>query len=1105
MKTKNNYDTFLHIKGVKKILLIMKLTMILIFLTVFQVTATSIFSQGKNVSLDMQNVTVREVIIEIETQGEINFFYNDDLTELNRQISVFFQDKPIKEVLENALAQADMTYEVIKDNFVVLIPNTRNINVQVIRVIGTVTDQDGKPLPGVNITYKGTISGTITDLDGNFSIEVDNPEAVLVFSFVGMVSQEITVGDQTEINIILTMDFAGLEEVVVVGYGTVKKGDLTGSVSQVKTEDLESVPVYNIEEALKSRSAGVSVKQNSGTPGGRIDVIIRGGNSMIGNNQPLYVVDGFPVTGDISFINPSDIESVNILKDASATAIYGSRGANGVVIITSKRGRTGQKSKIEINSFFGVQIGSNRYEMLDAKQYAEVANEWLANSGGVPYFNLDEVQDPGTDWQDFIFRNAPLNNHTITFSGSTAKTKFALSGNFYGMDGIIKYTGVKKGTFRLNLDHEFNKIINLAVNLNLARRENKNLPVDNTLHGGGILSGAMAAPPTLPVYDENGQIVQIAQVYSFGSVAMQNPAVYFPPRRNISLSNTIIGNTNLNINFTDDLSLKTLFGLEYENIFGDNFSPIIFAGDRGSASQSYGFRNSVLIESILAYTKTFNDRHNLNIIGGYTYQTNMYRNFGIGVSGFANNTTENYDLGAAQTIGNPSSGYSEWTLESWLARANYSFDNKYMLTASIRADGSSRFGANNKWGIFPSGAIAWLVSEESFMENINIINFLKIRASYGITGNTALSPYQSLNRLTSVKTIYGNHADEIGFVPDGIANPDLKWESTAQLDFGFDLYLLNNRFSFIFDYYKKNTSDLLASVPLPPSVGFGSSLQNIGEIQNTGLEFSLAVDILRNNFKWDVSTQVSTNRNEVVKLAGGSDIYGGGVGIFGNISLAREGEPLGVFYGYTEDGLNEQGYIKYIDRDGDGANTPLDRSIIGSPYPDFIFGFNSNFSYKNFDLNIFLEGVSGNDIWWATSATHLNSFQRGSNQFADLYGNYWTAENPDPNAKYGKISSDYQIGDSDRFVKDGSYIRLRSLRLAYNIPASKIGMPWIEVAQIYLSGTNLFTITNYPGIDPDVNTTGSDSQNINTRLTTGVDQNGYPLSKIYGVGLKLTF
>ncbi len=1105
MKKNDCFEWERRIPILKKLLMIMKLTVFLIAFSAISVWANKSFSQI--ISINMEKATLKEVLSKIEDKSGCNFLYSEKFVDVTKTVTINMENKKIEDVLTSLFSGTGIQFE-RKDRLIILTTNTTGSNFisqQQKSISGKVTDSSGASLPGVSVVVKGTSTGTITDGDGKYSLASVPDNSTLQFSFVGMKTQEILVAGKTTINITLAEDAIGIEEVVAVGYGTMKKADITGSVSQVNTSELEQVPTYKLEQALKSQAAGVNVRQNSGKPGARIEITIRGGNSMIGDNQPLYVVDGFPVTGDISFLNPSDIESVDILKDASATAIYGARGANGVVIITSKRGRTGQESRIEINSMFGVAVESNRYEMLDAKQYAEVANEWMKNSGKQPYFNMDDVQNPGTNWQDLIFRNSTINNHTVTFSGSTPKTKFSLSGNFYDQKGIIEYTGAKKGTFRINLDYEFNKIISLAVNLNLGRSEINNLPADNGTFGNSALSGAMSAPPTLSPYDENGNVVRIGQAYIWSEAQLSNPVIYFPPYKDRNLINVVIGNTSLNFNFTKGLSLKSLIGLEYENSFGDNFSPLVFPNDRGSGSQSFRFSNSVLLENVLTYSKTFSERHKLNVIGGNTYQTFMSRNFGIGVSGFSNNTTENYNLGAAETINTPASGFSEWTLASWLGRANYSFDNKYMLTASVRADGSSRFGANNKWGIFPSGAIAWRVSDEAFMKNISFINSLKVRASYGITGNTALSPYQSLDRFTSVKNIYDQNNEIIGFVPAALSNSDLKWESTAQLDIGFDLNIINNRLRFIFDYYKKNTSNLLAAVPLPPSIGFVTSLQNIGEIQNSGFELSLAADILRNEFKWDISTQFSTNNNKVVELAGGKDIYAGFVEGLRNVSIARVGEPLGAFYGLTEDGLNEQGYYKYIDRNNDGSITDLDKTIIGSPYPDFLFGFNSNFSYKNFELGLIVEGVYGNDLLWASAATHLNSFQRGSNQFADLYGNYWTAENPDPNAKYAKVSPQSQALISDRFIEDGSYLRLKSLRFAYNIPSKKIGLNWLNGAQVYLSGTNLLTITNYPGIDPDVNTYGTDSQEISTRLAQGVDASAYPSSKTYTIGVKLNF
>ena len=626
MKKKSELIGNAKIPKMKKLFRMMKLTSLLLLISVTWVFANETYSQTKTLNLSMEKATVKEVLSKIEDQSEFYFMYSSKFIDVNRKVTVNVKNKKIGSVLDLLLAGTNVSYT-IKDKFIVLttpeLAGVEEIAFQQKSVSGKVTDSSGSPLPGVTVLFKGTTQGTTTNADGKYSLTNIPENATLQFSFVGMRIQEIKVENQTNIDVTMVVDAIGIDEVVAIGYGTMRKSDLTGSVAQVKTENLESVPVYNLEQALKSQAAGVSVRQNSGRPGGRIEVNIRGGNSMIGNNQPLYVIDGFPVTGDVSFINPSDIESVDILKDASATAIYGARGANGVILITSKRGITGQKGKIEINSLCGVQVESNRYEMLDAEQYAEVANEWLINSGQEPYFDLNQVQNPGTDWQDFIFRNAMLNNHTLTFSGSSEKSKFSLSGNFYDQKGIIKYSGVKKGSFRLNLDHEFNNIVSLAINLNMSRSEYNSIPTDNSAHGGSMLSGAMAAPPTLSVYDENNEIVRIAQIYSFGSIGMNNPAIYFPPYKSRSLNNTIIGNAAFNINIANGLSLKSRFGLEYVNGFGESFVPLIFSGDSGSASQSNSFHNSMLIENILTYIKTFSERHSVNLMGGL-YLSNKY-------------------------------------------------------------------------------------------------------------------------------------------------------------------------------------------------------------------------------------------------------------------------------------------------------------------------------------------------------------------------------------------------------------------------------------------------------------------------------------------------
>ncbi len=1100
----------------------MKLTVLLLLCSILGLQANEGNVMNIKITLDIEDATVREIIDNIESITDYRFVYKTKDVDLQRKLSLSVEGEYIGKVLNNMFGNTSTIFK-IRGTQIILKRKENSINSKEsttqdnhdlsqdqIVITGRVSDESGVPMAGANILEKGTSNGTQADFEGNFTISVKDESSVLIVSYIGFATQEVPLNGQSNISIVLKESAAGLEEVVVVGYGTIKKSDLTGSVSQVRTEILESVPVYNMEQALKVGAAGVRVTQNSGTPGSRIEVRIRGGNSMIGDNQPLYVVDGFPVTGGIDFLNPSDIETVDILKDASATAIYGSRGANGVVIITSKRGKKGEDNKIDINSFYGIQESINRYELLDAKEYAIVANEWLKNGGLAPFFDLNEVENPGTDWWDAIVRSAPVQNHTVTFSGGSQKGRYSISGNYYNQEGIIKNSGVERGSVRVNLDQELKDWLSIGVNLQLSRNERNSVPADNGARGSSILSAAASAPPTLPLYDDNGLPTQIEQAYTFGSADMRNPLIW-TLRKNRNFSNRVLANTTFDIDFSPELTFRTLLGLQYHNGIHETFTPIIYKSDRGYASESNAYSNSFLTENVLTYSKVFNEKHSVNAILGATYQDYYTRNSGISVSGFANNITENYELAAAESVGNPYSGYTDWTLASFLSRVNYSYEGKYMLTASIRADGSSRFGDNHKWGYFPSGAIAWRISDEPFLEENKVISNLKLRASYGITGNTALSPYQSLNRLSSVKYIYGNQTDVIGFVPTGIANSNLKWETTGQLDVGFDLNIVNDRLRFVFDYYKKNTKDLLASVPLPPTVGFGSTLMNLGEIQNSGIEFSVEADLINSDFKWDVSAQLSANRNKVISLAGDSDIFGAGqASLWPSANIARVGEPLGVFYGLREDGLDDNGFIKYQDLSGpdgvpDGVVNALDRVILGSYHPDFIYGLTSNFSYKGFELNIAMEGVQGVELFNATNGTHLNSFQRGHNQFKDIMGNYWTEENPDPNAKYPKISSATQTTMSDRFIEDASYFRIRSLRLAYNLPVQNIGLGDLEMVQLYLSGTNLFTFTDYTGLDPETNTRGTDSSNVGDRLRLGHDQSGYPTAKVYAVGLKIRF
>lgn len=973
-----------------------------------------------------------------------------------------------------------------------------------VTVTGTVREENEIPLSGVTISVKGTSIATLTNQQGVFSLLLGSGRGTLIFSHVGYSTQERDVSGSSTFTVTLSSKAADLNTVIVFGYGTQRKKDVTGSVSRVITQDLEAVPAYNVLQAVKGRAAGVRVVSNSGAPNSRVEVQIRGGNSMIGNNSPLYVVDGFPIAGGIQFLNPSDIESMDILKDASSTAIYGSRGANGVVIITTKKGKQDQKGKIDIDSYYGIQNAIKKYDLLNAQEYATVANEWSKNQGVSPTFNLDLIKDQGTDWQSNVFRQASVQNHTVTFSGGGNKSRYSLSGNYYDQQGILINNRIKRGSIKLNLDHEVNNLITIGANIILTRREGFSTPVDNSR--SGLITLSLAAAPTLPVRDVNGVLTRTDQIYSFGNNDDYNPLMFAEPYKRRFLSTGGLVSGFLELKILENLKLKSLAGLEYDNSVNEGFTPVIWQGDLGGAYDGYSAFSSFLNENTLNYSKAIGE-HRINAVAGFTNQSYTNRNQSSNVRGLSTNVTQNYDLNSASIIDIPSNGTSAWDLLSWLGRVNYSFNSKYLFTASFRRDGSSRFGANNKWGTFPSGAIAWRISEEKFMKSLKFITGLKLRTSYGITGSTALNPYQTIDRLNSTRVVTGNNTAVVGYSTAGLSNADLKWETTAQFDIGFDLSILNNRINFTFDYYKKNTSDLLATVGLPPSVGFSTVLQNAGEIQNQGYEFMIDADILKGDLKWNLNAQLSSNKNKVVKLASGSDLFGNANGFPFNatMNIGQQGQPLGVFYGYKENGLDEKGQIKYVDIDENGVINALDRVIIGNPYPKYIYGFNNSFSFKNLRLDIFFEGVQGNDIFWETAGIHLNSFQRGSNQFRDLIGNYWTSDKPNPTAKYPKISAGTQFRVSDRFVKDGSYARLKSLRLAYNLPVSKLKTKWFEMAQVYFTGTNLFTITNYPGLDPDVNVAANDSQNIGTRLLVGIDKSGFPIARTFSIGIKTSF
>jgi TonB-linked SusC/RagA family outer membrane protein len=985
--------------------------------------------------------------------------------------------------------------------------STMLVNAQQAALSGKVSLADGSPIPGVTVVVKGTSIGTITDIDGNFTITAPVGSKTLHFSFVGMKPKEVGITSSSIYNTVLEEDIYNLEEVVAIGYGTVKKSDLTGSVASIKSEEIKAFPAANVMQSLSGRAPGVQVSQNTGAPGASTSVRIRGTNSIQGSNEPLYVIDGFPYSGsNPTILSNSDIASVEILKDASATAIYGSRGANGVILITTTRGKAG-KTTVDFESSYGVQTLRKKLDLMNAKEYAMFYNEQAANDNLAAYFTQAQIDGfgEGYDWQDLVFTEAPIKNTTLTVNGGNEKTQFSVSGTIFGQEGIIKGSDYKKYSVRTFLNHEINKMLSLDFGATLTKNTTLRQNSGGGNRGGTLIGAAISAPPTLTPYNDDGSYRVLATAYPFISNVITNPLNHLNELEDGSEANIVLANASVYFKPINGLTLKIYGGVENNDSRNDYYQSLGFINSSGSASVSTSNNLSLLNENTLSYNKTFNEVHDFGVLAGLTYQDFLYRSLSGGGVGFLSDVTETSNLGSAETPGIPGSSYSKSVLLSWLGRLNYAYNNKYLMTISFRADGSSKYSEGSKWGYFPSGALAWKVKEESFLKDVNVISDLKLRTSYGYTGSQAIGAYATLNQLSSGKTIFGD-ALYTTIAPGTTLPNNLKWETTEQVDAGFDIALLDYRLRLTVDAYIKNTRDLLNTVKLPSSLGFTQTLQNIGQIQNKGLEFSLDAKVFDGEFKWDINANIAFNRSKVVKLYGGQDILAGSVNvtfISDNSSLLREGEPMSVFYGYKQDGYDDNGKEIYKDLSGaqgeaDGIINQFDKTIIGDPNPDFIYGLNSAMSYKNFELTLFFQGAYGNDIVNVSKIGNTLDYGFGLNMLKEVYDDHWTPTNTD--AKYPIISRSLTMRYSDRLVEDGSFLRLRNIQLAYNLPLKSWGANWLRSVQLYASGQNLLTFTKYSWWDPEVNSQGGANA-----LGQGIDHYSYPTAKTVTCGIKIGF
>jgi len=970
---------------------------------------------------------------------------------------------------------------------------------------GTVRDtKTGETLPGVNVSINGTTHTALTDNNGVFRFVTGQKfPYTLTISFVGYKTIQV-VAQGTPIEVKLEEQVNTLNNVVVVGYGTQKKSDFTGSLSSIPAE-LKNLPVSSPDRLIQGAVSGAQVTQSSGQPGGGVSIRVRGGTSINAGNEPLYVIDGFPVyNGDatvdagvtngpsinpLSALNPSDIESVDVLKDASATAIYGSRGANGVILITTKRGNKNSFS-INYNGYYGTQKVTKKIALLNAREWGSLKNDALTDAKKAPFYTqaqLDQLGE-GTDWQEEAFREASLQNHSLSISSGSDKTRLLLSGNYFKQDGVIINTGFERYSGKLNLDHEVNSKFKIGTYLNGSVTHADVAP-------SGIVANILSMVPVVPVRDANGNFTSNS---SFGAT-VANPIATLSLQTNETKTTRFLLNGFGEYKIIEGLTAKVSLGSDIINNKQNRYLPSTLYESSPGGNASIGSLSTLnwLNENTVNYKKTINEKHNFDILIGNTQQKSVTEAYTAGASNFVSDAFKYNNLASGTVLVNPTSLKTEWTLQSFLARINYSYDNKYLLTLTARADGSSRFGINNKWGTFPSAAIAWNASNEKFLQNIKEISSLKFRFSAGVTGNQEIDPYRSLSRLSSYQYTFANTLVN-GLAISSFANPDLTWEKTAQYNFGFDLELFSSRIQLTTDVYYKKTSDLLLEVPVPYSSSLTSAFQNLGVVRNKGVELGLRTLNLTGAFSWTTNLIFSANRNKIISLGGSPYFFVTDPASPTTLptQIIKVGESVGAFYMFETDGVDPAtGLQKYKDLNGDGAITQdADRKIVGSSQPKFLASITNTFRYKNFDLSVFLNSSYGNKIFnWTRANLELGTGYTGA--VATLL-NRWTPTNTITDVH--KAIENPAVTISDRFVEDGSFIRLKNISFGYTIPSRLLSKLKLSTLRIYVTGTNLLTWTNYTGYDPEVSTNGQNS------ISTGMDRAAYPNAKSIQGGISLT-
>ncbi|MDJ1499192.1 TonB-dependent receptor [Xanthocytophaga agilis] len=1114
---------------------------------------------------DPKTLLLRDAILEIKEHYHVDILFEEDIVE-NKRIDSKRIDMSLsaEKNLQNLLKASGLQLKKLKKNTYVIVsehkstklslepmqsPNIPMNNssgnsmtftsmnkvgqVAAFPVKGKITDEKGEGLPGVSVVIKGTNLGVATDVQGNYSINVPDEQAILVFSAIGYTTEEVTVGARSTIDFQMVPDIKSLNEVVVVGYGTQKKPELSTSVATVNSKELSKQTVAGFDQALQGQAAGVQVTAPTGAPGSGINIRIRGNNSISLTNSPLYVIDGVPVLpsydsevgignqrpNPLNTLNPNDIESIDVLKDGASAAIYGSRAANGVVVITTKRGKAG-KPQVTFNTYFSQQELRKKLDVLNGQQFATLYDEALVNAGRDKAFGQPDTVRTNTNWQDLLYRTAPIKSYQLSVQGGGDKTKYYLSGAYFDQDGIIKNSGFKRISFKLNLDQEITKRFRAGSSLNISRTDNnRSVRSELGLGNSGVIMGALTQIPTMPVYKSDGSYGQNTFTFS------DNPYSNLNETHNQALIYQAIGNLYGEFDILDNLTFRTNGGIDFRTQNENQFISREYAGTQNSASSDRGSgqtgRNEELIwlwENTLTYKPKIGDNQNLTILGGYSAQASNRFTSGASVYGYPSDAVPY--LSAATKYYKPYSYQDQWGLVSYFVRGTYAYGDRYYATASIRADGSSRFNKSNRFGYFPALSLGWRISSEAFFPKSKALSDLKLRLSYGANGNQNIGVYDRFSTYSAGYNYQGGNGIDGGIVPNVIGNDKLKWETTNQYDAGLDIGLLDNRITVTADVYLKRTNDLLTQVPLAYSTGSqqGQVAQNLGTIENKGFELGITSTNIRmdNGFTWTTQFNISTNKNTVIDLGTLTDETGKVIDkvIINNYSITKKDLPLGSFYGYKMVGIFQNqndidnaatqpgakpGDIQFADINGDKQINGDDRVVLGNPNPKFFGGITNTFAYKGIDLSFLFQGSFGNDIYNATRQALETMMSSATNGSPDVL-NRWTPTNTEtnmPRVVYGDPNNNNRF--SNRFVEDGTYVRLKNLTLGYTLPASLLSKAKISNLRVYVTGLNLLTFTKYRGYDPEVSADPFSSTSF------GRDFGVYPQARTYTIGLNLQF